>query len=419
MACGNPAELDDLLKQLAQDFELMGVGVVGIQNHEIVYEGYCGWAVHENETPFSRDSVVRIASPSKTVTTIALMQLCEQNLLNLDDDVSDYLGWQLRNPHWPNRAITLRMLLGHTASLADGEGYANFSKNMVAERLSIRMLFSGTDGQTAWRGFDPEIFSTHEPGSFFAYSNAAWGLIASIIELVSGDRFDTYIRKNVLAPLGIEASFNVSDLNHHRVATLYGYENDDWVPRIDKFFESPPRDLIFDGYSLGQNGLIYGPQGGLRISARGLMSLADVLLNSGTTAGLKIDSMARGGEVFWPERTAVQLLEAGTFATMCAEHWRFDGSNGDTWSNFWRSYGLGLHRVTATAGQDVIFPETQMIGHPGIAHGLLSGVYVDPSSGSGLIFISTGSKKEPLPGQNSSFHGVEEAVFELLQSMQF
>ena len=69
------------------------------------------------------DDPARIASISKLVTTIAVMRLVEQGKLHLDADVSKQLGWRLRNPAFPNRPITLRMLLSHTSSLTDAAGY--------------------------------------------------------------------------------------------------------------------------------------------------------------------------------------------------------------------------------------------------------------------------------------------------------
>src|SRR5438270_13123156 len=65
------------------------------------------------------DDPVRVASVSKMVTTIGVMQLVEQGKLDLSADVSNYLGWTLRNPSFPDRPITLGMLLSHTSSVRE------------------------------------------------------------------------------------------------------------------------------------------------------------------------------------------------------------------------------------------------------------------------------------------------------------
>jgi CubicO group peptidase (beta-lactamase class C family) len=395
--------LDEGLAQISRDFELVGLGVVYLQDFRVAYEGYTGFAVYETQTPLNRDSVVRIASPSKTLTALALMQMHEQGLVELDADVSHYLGWELRSPRWPDSPITLRMLLGHTSGIADGPSYDAFAQAMIPERLPLRMLFSGTDGVETWPGYAADIFSAHEPGTYFSYSNAAWGLIASVIERVSGERFDRYTREHIFEPLGIEASFNITDIPAHRFAALYRYQDDRWAPQVDHFVERVPQDRVYEGYEPGYNGLIHAPQGGLRISTAGLIAVADLLLNAGQTTHAT--------------RTPVRLLQEATFREMQAEHWRFDGSNGDTWDDFWISFGLGLHRLTGEPGRDIIFAGRPMIGHPGIAYGLLSDIYVDPATGTGVIFITTGSRLAFEYGE-TSFYEVEEAVFQLLEEVR-
>lgn len=380
--------LNQGLEQITREFNLMALAVVYFQDFQVAYEGYTGYAVYETRTPFDRNSVVRIASPSKTLTAMALMQLFEQGLVDLETDVSEYLGWELRNPRWPDAPITLRMLLGHTSGIADGASYNAFARSMITEQLPIRMLFTGNDGQETWAAYSPDIFSENQPGTYFQYSNASWGLIASIIERISGDRFDRYTRSTIFEPLGIQASFNITDIPHHQIATLYRYVNETWTPQIDSYLENPPVDRIYEGYEPGKNGLLYAPQGGLRISTHGLIVLADILMN--------------GGE---------------TMRMMQAENWRYDGNNGDTWDDFWMSFGLGIHRLTGEPGRDVIFPGVEMVGHPGIAYGLLSDVYVDPATGTGVIFITTGSKQGFEYGE-TSFYQVEEAVFQLLNQIK-
>ena len=76
------------------------------------------------DAPADRDTLYRIASISKLVTTLGVMRLVEEGRLALDTDVGEYLGWRLRNPHFPETPITVRMLLTHTSSLRDDGGYS-------------------------------------------------------------------------------------------------------------------------------------------------------------------------------------------------------------------------------------------------------------------------------------------------------
>lgn len=387
-------EVDQTLtEQLQNVFDqqgLMGLSVVLIANNEVAYEGYFGQAVHEPSKELNRDSVFRIASITKTVVSVALMQLVEQGLVDLDENVSSYLGWELQNPNQPEDVITLRHLLGHTSGIRDGEGYGNFVRDMFEDQLHIRSLF-----ETAGSHYTDDMFADHSPGDYFTYSNASWSLVASVIELVSNQRLDHYANQNIFEPLGLNASFNVTDFEPDEFAALYRLQDGFWSPQVDYYVEEGPKERAYDGYIPGHNGLLYGPQGNLRIDTKSLTALALVLMNGG-------------------ERDGVRILESSTVDEMTRPYWQYDGSNGDTWDQFWMSYGLGIHQITNQSGMDVIFPDRTMWGHAGIAYGLLSDMYVDPDTGSGVIFITNGSNREFVYAEESSFYSVEHDVFEVL-----
>ena len=99
-------------------------------------------------------TLFRIASVSKMMTTLGLMRLVEQGKLSLDQDVGIYLGFSLRNPHFPQQALTLRRLLSHTSSLRDAGGYA------WGPEHSLRDVFTA-GGDSMW---DPAA----APGSYFS-----------------------------------------------------------------------------------------------------------------------------------------------------------------------------------------------------------------------------------------------------------
>ena len=103
------------------------------------------------------DDPVRIASISKLVVAIGVMKLVEQGSLDLDEDVSRYLDWPLRNPAFLDRPITLRMLLSHTSSLRDGD-----DAYVVPLGASVKEALADT---AVWD-------AQHGPGDgYFAYSN--------------------------------------------------------------------------------------------------------------------------------------------------------------------------------------------------------------------------------------------------------
>src|SRR4051812_41314032 len=148
--------------------------------------GASGLADRAHGRALTIDSPVRIASISKLVVALGVMRLVEQGRLDLDRDVSDYLGWRLRNPAFPDRPITLRLLLSHRSSLRDDVDYA---------------IPLGTELRAALA--PPAAFdAAHPPGAFFHYSNLNFPVIATVMERVGSQRFDRLMADLVLRPLG-------------------------------------------------------------------------------------------------------------------------------------------------------------------------------------------------------------------------
>src|SRR5690349_9013317 len=94
------------------------VGVAFDRTHEIASFAD-GVSDPQSGRRITADDPVRVASVSKMVVAIGVMKLVEEGKLDLNSDVSRWLGWRLRNPSFPGRPITLRMLLSHTSSVRE------------------------------------------------------------------------------------------------------------------------------------------------------------------------------------------------------------------------------------------------------------------------------------------------------------
>lgn len=377
------------VEKVFQKYELLGLSVVLIEDAEVSWQGHYGTTHPDTTEKINGNTKYRIASISKIVTTIAVMQLVDRGLVHLDEDVSKYLGWKLRNPEHPEISITLRHLFSHTSGIRDGKEYPQFLQDMIPKKLPISELFL-PEGVY----FTEDLFDARRPGEFFSYANCAWGIVASVVEIISEQRFDEYCREHIFSPMEITSSFNLLEIyEDSSIAGLYRYIDNQWVNQVDDYRHISPKGRSYEGYTLGQNGLLFGPQGNLRASSDDLVAMVKLFLNGGSFNGNAI------------------LSEIST-EKMLGEQWVFDGTNGDTWDGFFNSYGFGIHRVTNQPNQDIVFPDRQMQGHPGIAYGLLSDLYFNQETQSGIIFITSGSKQEYQYGQNSSFYGVEEEVFE-------
>lgn len=382
------AALTQRLQEVLSADELMGLSVLVVDGGEVIYERGFGLADAAAQRPATAHSIYRVASISKAATATALMLLYDEGKIDLDRDVSDYLDFQLRHPGYPDKPITLRMLLSHQSSLHDGEGYFNFSRAMFGKALHLRELFV-PGGQY----YTEDLWLDHEPGAFFTYANCPWGIVAAVVERVGGQRFDRFCAERLFAPLGMDAAFNVRQLQHFdSLAVLYRYEDGAWQAQADDYGGQRPEPLVAEDYELGSNGLLFGPQGSLRTSVHDLAKFMLLHLNDGATADRP-------------------LLQPATVRLMHDNHWTYDGRNGDTYHDFFFSWGLGFHRITHRDSMDVVFPDTDMIGHPGEAYGLISDMYFDRAKGRGVIFVTNGSKKDFAAGERTTFYRPEEATF--------
>jgi len=347
--------------------------------------GASGLADRRTGRALTIDDPARVASITKLVVAIGAMRMVEAGQLDLDRDVSDYLGWRLRNPAFPDHPITLRLLLSHRASLQD--------------EIEYWAIPLGTTLQQALA--NPAAFdSAHPPSTFFRYANLGYPVIASAMERASGERFDRLMERLVLRPLGLDACFNwttCSDAAIARAAVLYA--PDGTVLRDDQQGRRPdcpvlaPPECDLAAYRLGDNGALFSPQGGLRASVRDLAVIGRLLLNGGRHEG---------------ER----LLSEASVREMTGPAWRFDSSNGVTDEGFYCAYGLAVQALPVEQGgcRDDLFGDgRQAFGHAGDAYGLRSGLWIDPARGVGIAYYATGNGPDP-PRGRSAYRRIEEEL---------
>ena len=335
------------------------------------------------------DDPVRIASISKLVVAIGVMRLVEQGKLDLDRDVADYLGWPLRNPAFPDRPINLRQLLSHTSSLRDGD-----DAYVIPLGGSLRQALA-----------DPAVWDAeHGPGNgYFTYANFNFPVIATAMELATGQRFDLLMKQLVIGPLNLDACFNWPTCSDAAIGRAVVLTQDGKAVRDDLGGKRPDCPVfVRDGdncdlnrWRLGDNGALFSPQGGLRISARDLSRIGRMLLGGGTING-------------------VQILSPQSVDLMLAPAWRYDGSNGSRGgeSEGVCSYGLATRQLAASraCADDPERKGRPWVGHAGDAYGLRSGLWIDRTRGVGVAYFVTGLPAVPPPGK-SSFSAPEEQAF--------
>jgi CubicO group peptidase (beta-lactamase class C family) len=361
--------LDAFILEEMRKSQIVGISAAFIKDNRVVWANGYGWADLEKGRPADAGTIYRIASISKTITATALMQLWESGLFRLDSDISDYLGYPVRNPHYPDVKITFHMLLTHTSSILDIGGYEAALGSPNPPPLK-ELLVPGSEAYSSLTWGD------YRPGTRFNYSNFGVGIMGALVEMLSGERFDRYAVNHIFRPLGMDASYVAADIvNYQKIAVLYKTAgNGRFYPACDYYPEGkkPPGRA----YRLPPGNYYIGPAGAVRSSVIDLARFMIAHMNAGVYDG-------------------VRILRRDTVDLMHQIHWYGFGLEG-----FFRQMGLIFHITGALAGR-------RLTGHAGDACGLISDMYFDRDGINGVIFMTNGGYYHLLPG---GYTNIEEAV---------
>lgn len=358
---------------------------------QVLAEGAWGWRrLGARPLPMQRDTRLRIASISKLALALALLRLHEAGKLDLDADLSRWLGTPLRHPLHREVPISARLLLTHRSSLQDPD------QPTQPDGAALRRSWA-----------DPAHWHPAAPGTRFAYCNFAFALLATAMEAACGERFDALMQRWLFGPLGIRPGYDVALLppaERPHLATLYRRGPQGWEPQTDAW-PLPTQPRWAPGQQPGQNGSSFAPQGGLRISLPELARIATLLQQRGQ----------------WQGRT---LISPAGFDSLLQPSWVHRAGDGaDTLGGLFRAWGLGLQifaDVHDAEGGDRLHPRGgwRAYGHLGEAYGLLSGLLFQPADaqqpGWSLLYAFNGTLAQPERGRHSSLSRCEERVLETL-----
>lgn len=382
-------EWNTAIRQLMERHRIAGLAASVVREGQMLWSGGYGWANLERKIPVTNRTIFRIASITKTVVATAFMQLVERELCDIDQDAGAVLGIPLRNPRYPELAVTFRHLMTHTSGLQDE--YAQFvtdSRNENPPRLTLADLVLESGAY-----YTDRLWGSGKPGtpSCFEYSNLGAVFLAAAVEKLSNERFDLYCRKHLFELLQMkDTSFNISDLAQKMddIAVLYEYGDEDssYVIGTDDFGGKPPAPIDYSGYVPGTNGALFSPQGGLRTTVDDLTLFLLAHANDGSLQGARI-------------------LRAETAKLMHAGHW-----TGHRHEGFFKHSGLQFHRTNE------LIPGQWLVGHAGDAYGLLSDMYFHEQERWGFIIVLNGAHHN----KGKAYFRVEEELagllYEIVQS---
>jgi CubicO group peptidase (beta-lactamase class C family) len=331
-------ELQTRVREIANRWPAVGLAVGVVRNGDLEFFSGHGLANIASGTPITQDTVFRIASLTKTFTAIAVLQLWEQGLVDLDAPANHYLRAYRLIPATPGfRPATVRQLLTHTAGIREvlhPSGLLRIRTRDLGETVKL-----GRPVPSLAEYYRGGLRVDAEPGSRFMYSNHGFATLGQMVEDVTGTPLDRYLRERIFEPLGMADTDLVrSERVTSRLAT---------------------------GYELGSRG------------ARPVADYEVITVGAGAAWSTPRD-MARylaallGGGA--GERGAV--LRPTTLATMFAPHYRPDP----------RIPGIGLAFFRADLGGHLA------VEHPGILPGVDAQIFLAPEDGVGVLAFANGAR---------------------------
>jgi len=268
---------------------------------EIAYCDYLGSRDLAARTPYALDTILRIYSMTKPITTVAALMLYEEGRLHLDDPLADFLpefaelqvlrdGARSLDQVAPAReTLTLHHLLTHTSGLVYGSQGGLLGEAYKAQPVKFGPAGGGLAANVKRLSGLPLLF---EPGRRWNYG-VSTDVLGRVIEVVSGQTLDAFLRERVLGPLAMaDTGFEVAAENLDRLAMLYGHAGDGAMTARDGIAESEFGPGRVDTFSGG---------GGLLSTACDYLRFAEML--------------RRGGEL-----DGVRLLGPSTVSLMTANH---------------------------------------------------------------------------------------------------
>ncbi|NQV74540.1 MAG: beta-lactamase family protein [Bacteroidetes bacterium] len=347
------ADIRSIMKRL----DVVGLSVAVVKKGNIIYTHSFGVKDNANNAPLTDENIFRIASISKSFTATSVMQLIEDGKLSVNDDISELVGFRVRNPRFPEKVITLKMLLSHTSSINDSQGYFTLDAINPAKNPD-------------WQ----KCYSDFAPGTDYRYCNLNYNMIGIVIEKYSGERFDNYVKNHILNPLGLYGGYNVDSLDAMRFATLHEYN-----PSTKKLSPSPlayaPRREEIKNYVMGYSTPIFSPTGGMKISATDLAKYMTMHMNYGKYKGTRIMS-----------KKSARLMQ-----TKISEN---------------EGYGMAI------ANREDVIPGKIMTGHTGSAYGLYSAMFFNPKEKFGIVVITNGCNPSSSNGLNDVLRAGVNSLYE-------
>ncbi len=246
-------EIDELqmragVTEILNRHPAIGLAVGVVRNGSLEFFHTHGVADIASKTPITEDTIFRIASITKTFTAIAVMQLWEQGLVDLDAAANEYLrGYKLIPKKAGFRPATIRHLLTHTSGIPEMVDFKRSFRYVFGESVKL-----GQPLPPLGEYYRGRLHQENEPGTRFTYTDHNFATVGQIVEDVSGKRLDLYFPEHIFEPLGMaDTDLLRSESVESRLATGYtlraggakAVTDRQWVTAAASSVYSSPRDM--------------------------------------------------------------------------------------------------------------------------------------------------------------------------------
>lgn len=336
-------ELTPELTEIVKKFNVVGISIVVIENGAVTHSYSYGTSDSERSVPFTSSSFIRVAGASEMVSAIGVMKLYEQNVVDIDASIGDYLGYEVKNPH-NEKIITLRQLMTHSATISDYGKY-NDVINKKCNYVSLKDMLSGK--------FASSNFYESTPGKKYSFSNFGAALLGPVVSAASGMAFDDYMDLVLFYPLRIDASFFSTGIDSRSdIATIFKSGDVNYIlSEMDSFSAELSEISPTDNYRISHANLY--------INAAGMSRILRMFLGYGSVDGVTVLS----------EDTVRKMISSSAEGSLS------------------RDVGNGFSIKINTT----VVPGRTLYGHQGSAYGATTEVFWDYSDKSGIVILCNGS----------------------------
>ncbi len=351
-------ELFNFIESIMTTHFIPGMSISIAKGGNIVWNNHFGYANINENTLVDENTMFILSSASKTITAAALMHLFQQDLFMLNDDVADYLPFNVNHPDYTEVPITFKMLLSHTSGIKDNWNFMPYYSGDSSLELNYYLDQYFTPGGDF---YDSNLnFTDYAPGTGFSYSNNGVALIGLLVEEISGQSFNEYCIENIFNPIGMDdAYWFLSEIeNINKVAFPHQL-----APGLTSSLS------VLENYGYSDY-----PAGQLRTTSNNLAKFMITFMNNG---------MYNGIEILNPE--TIELMKT-------------------------------VHYPNAASDQGLIwyyryFNEETVFGHSGGDLGSATDMFISFSNDIGVVILSNSSHGEMAQIGNAVFEYAEETDF--------